>query len=96
MEKLGKNKKLILVIVLALVVPLLVMAARQIQELRGRAAGSNEVGIRFSPESGTFSPGQQVTVKIAMHKLAQRSINVYGKSGSNLHRPYPSVIGVCR
>ncbi|OGG02135.1 hypothetical protein A2W14_02730 [Candidatus Gottesmanbacteria bacterium RBG_16_37_8] len=72
------NKKLILVILLALVLPLLVLAARQIQDTRKRAAGSNEVGMRFSPASGTFTAGEQVRVKVVMHKLATRTINVSG------------------
>src|SRR3989338_3969530 len=78
MKSVRKNKKLILIILLAGLLPLLILAARQIQELRGRAAGTSEVGVRLTPSSGTFNPGEQMTLKIAMHKLATRAINVSG------------------
>jgi len=78
MNNWAKNKKLLLILLLVLVVPLLVIVVRQIQELRGRVAGSGEVGLRFFPGSGTFNPGQAVTLKIALYRLANRAINISG------------------
>lgn len=81
MNNILKDKKLrkkLTITGLLLVLPLIVLGALQVQNLVKRAAGSNEVGMRFTPSSGVLTPGQQITVKVAMHKLALRTINVSG------------------
>src|SRR3989344_8793758 len=73
-----ENNKLLLILILVIILPILIIASKQVQDIRNRAAGSNEVGMRLTPSTGTFQPGQQITVKVAMHKLAQRTINISG------------------
>lgn len=72
------NKQLLLIVLLALALPLLVIAAMQIQELRKHAAGTNEVAVKLSPASGNFSSGQTMTIKMTLSNTAQRTINISG------------------
>ena len=68
---------ILLLVVLAL--PIFIFVVGRVNlDIRNRAAGTNEIGIGFTPGSGSYAPGTAVTVKIALHKLAQRSIIVSG------------------
>lgn len=74
----NKNKQILITLLLALALPLLVIAAMQIQELRKQAAGTNEVMVQLSPASGNFSSGETVTIKTTLSNTAQRAINISG------------------
>ena len=69
---------LLIVAALIIILPLIIYVARQNQDIRNRAQGSNEIGLRFEPASGTFAPGQDVTINVAVYKTASRTINVSG------------------
>ena len=64
-------------LLLALILPIIIIGVRQIQDIRNRAAGTNEVVMDLSPSSGTLTPGQQVKVKVNLTGVG-RNINISG------------------
>ncbi|KKS95888.1 MAG: hypothetical protein UV73_C0013G0033 [Candidatus Gottesmanbacteria bacterium GW2011_GWA2_43_14] len=70
--------KLLLLSAVVIILPLAVYLALNRQELRERAAGSNEVDIKFTPSSGTRPLGASFEIAATVNKLAQRSISVSG------------------
>ena len=87
---------LLIVAALIIILPLIIYVARQNQDIRNRAQGSNEVGLRFDPASGTFAPGQDVTINVAVYKTASRTINVSGvQSDLNISTKFDIVSANC-
>lgn len=71
-------KTLIILLFVVIALPILLLAASTIQDIRNRAAGTNEVAIKFSPSSGSFSATGPLSVKVVMSNLAGRAIKVSG------------------
>src|SRR3989338_3949900 len=61
-----------------LVLPILIFAAGQIQEVRKFAAGSGEIGLRINPRSVEITRGQALTLSVNLYKSGSRSISVSG------------------
>ncbi|OGG05496.1 hypothetical protein A3D05_01555 [Candidatus Gottesmanbacteria bacterium RIFCSPHIGHO2_02_FULL_40_24] len=74
----SEKNKFFLIIALLVFIPLGIYATGLVQDIRNRAAGTNEVGLRFSPMSGIYKPGDVIDLKVTLHKLVSRSINVSG------------------
>src|SRR3989344_1545133 len=74
----AKKKKIRLVVVLLLMLPVLIYATRLIQDIRKQAAGTNEIGIKFSPSTGTYTMGDNINLKIVVENISQRFINISG------------------
>ncbi|KKS48014.1 hypothetical protein A3J20_06380 [Candidatus Gottesmanbacteria bacterium RIFCSPLOWO2_02_FULL_42_29] len=79
-SSLPRNKLLALFIVLGLlaVLPMVIYLAMTRQDLRNRAAGSDEVGIRFSPTNIYKTEGETFDVSVNTYKIADRSIKASG------------------
>lgn len=73
-----KIQQLIILGILAIGLLIGLLLVRQQQELRKRAAGSNEVDITLVPGSGEQAKGQLFTVKVHLHKNATRPITISG------------------
>ena len=93
------RKQLITLIIITLLVvflPLVIFMTRQNQDIRNRAQGTNEAGLRFEPASGTFPPGQEVTINVAMYNISGRTINVSGaQSVLNVSNKFAIVSASC-
>src|SRR3990167_2385593 len=93
------RKQLITLIIITLLVvflPLVIFMTRQNQDIRNRAQGTNEAGLRFEPASGTFPPGQEVTINVAMYNISGRTINVSGaQSVLNVSNKFAIVSDSC-
>lgn len=87
---------LLIVAALIIILPLIIYVARQNQDIRNRAQGTNEAGLRFEPSSGTFPPGQDVTINVAMYNIGTRTINVSGaQSVLNISNKFNIVSASC-
>ena len=79
-SSLPRNKLIALFIVLGLlaVLPMVIYLAMTRQDLRNRAAGSDEVGIRFSPTNIYKIEGETFDVSVNAYKIAERIIKASG------------------
>jgi len=75
----SKQKRYIFFIIGAVVMlPALLLAAKNRQDIRNYAAGSGEAGVEFAPAGGNVTHNQVLTLTVNMYKIASRAISVSG------------------
>ncbi|OGG02134.1 hypothetical protein A2W14_02725 [Candidatus Gottesmanbacteria bacterium RBG_16_37_8] len=73
-----QKKKIKLIIVLLLFLPVLIYATKLVQNMQKQAAGSNEVDVKFNPSTASYSKGDNISLKMVVQKTSQRSISISG------------------